>query len=287
MIAAGDWPQPRSIGQFVPRELRPHIIGSISAEGPEELASDSGFNPGELIIDGLLVQGKLSVTAGSIRIHLSHSTLVPAFGGIKVEKDSTVELTVDRSICGPIEIAALFSSIILNESIVDAEENNKAISAENSTARIDRCTILGASRLRRLEASNSIFTEEVTVKQRQEGCVRFSCLPHDSLSPRRFHCQPDMALAAAKVEYGAAFSEEERMAIRNRLSPAFTSIHYGDPGYAQLSIESVREIRTGAEDGSEMGVFGILQQPQREANLRAALEEYLRFGLEAGIFFVT
>ena len=27
--------------------------------------------------------------------------------------------------------------------------------------------------------------------------------------------------------------------------------------------------------------------PQREANLRAALDEYLRFGLLAGIFYVT
>jgi len=30
-----------------------------------------------------------------------------------------------------------------------------------------------------------------------------------------------------------------------------------------------------------------LKQPQRESNLRIALDEYLRFGLEAGIFFVT
>jgi hypothetical protein len=36
-----------------------------------------------------------------------------------------------------------------------------------------------------------------------------------------------------------------------------------------------------------MGVFNQLKQPQREANLRTALEEYLRFGLEAGIFYVT
>lgn len=69
--------------------------------------------------------------------------------------------------------------------------------------------------MRRLEASNSIFAEEVAVKQRQEGCIRFSYLPHDSLSPRRFHCHPDMALAAAREKYGAALSEEERMAIKN------------------------------------------------------------------------
>jgi hypothetical protein len=36
-----------------------------------------------------------------------------------------------------------------------------------------------------------------------------------------------------------------------------------------------------------MGAFQHLQQPQRAANLRESLGEYLRFGLEAGIFFVT
>jgi hypothetical protein len=30
-----------------------------------------------------------------------------------------------------------------------------------------------------------------------------------------------------------------------------------------------------------------LQTPQRVRNLRLALDEYLRFGLEAGIFFAT
>jgi len=34
-----------------------------------------------------------------------------------------------------------------------------------------------------------------------------------------------------------------------------------------------------------MGVFHLVQQPQRLANLRTALDEYLRVGLEAGIFF--
>ena len=47
------------------------------------------------------------------------------------------------------------------------------------------------------------------------------------------------------------------------------------------------EIRTGAEGGSEMGVFHSLFLPQREENLRVSLQEYLRFGLDAGLFFVT
>jgi hypothetical protein len=55
----------------------------------------------------------------------------------------------------------------------------------------------------------------------------------------------------------------------------------------QLATACAAELRTGAEDGSEMGVFSHLRQPQREANVRVSLNEYLRFGLEAGIFFVN
>jgi len=34
-----------------------------------------------------------------------------------------------------------------------------------------------------------------------------------------------------------------------------------------------------------MGAFHQLFQPQRETNLRIRLDEYLRVGLEAGIFY--
>ena len=33
-----------------------------------------------------------------------------------------------------------------------------------------------------------------------------------------------------------------------------------------------------------MGAFHELFEPQRETNLRIRLDEYLRFGLEAGVF---
>jgi hypothetical protein len=36
-----------------------------------------------------------------------------------------------------------------------------------------------------------------------------------------------------------------------------------------------------------MGAFHDLFQPQRETNLKVRLEEYLRFGLEAGSFYET
>ena len=79
----------------------------------------------------------------------------------------------------------------------------------------------------------------------------------------------------------------EKLLIIERLQPNFTSNQYGNPSYAQLSQASIPEINTGAEDGAEMGVFNSLKQPQREANLRASIDENLRFGLEAGIFYIT
>lgn len=79
----------------------------------------------------------------------------------------------------------------------------------------------------------------------------------------------------------------EKLLIMEQLQPNFTSIKYGAPGYGQLSRSCANELLTGAEDGAEMGTFNGLKKPQREANLQANLEEYLRFGLEAGIFYMT
>jgi hypothetical protein len=107
-----------------------------------------------------------------------------------------------------------------------------------------------------------------------------SYVPEDSQTPRRYRCQPGLALKELT-------NPAEQARIRARLRPSFTSTQYGQPAYTQLSLTCAEEVRTGAEDGSEMGVFSHLKQPQREANLRASLEEYLRLGLEAGFFFVT
>ncbi len=69
------------------------------------------------------------------------------------------------------------------------------------------------------------------------------------------------------------------------MNPQFASFRYGNPGYGSLSRRTPVEIRTGADDSSEMGAFHDLFAPQREEHLRRRLQEYLRFGLEAGVFF--
>jgi hypothetical protein len=120
-------------------------------------------------------------------------------------------------------------------------------------------------------------------------------VPRGSLTPRRFRCQPDLESTAqidkAQKDLDRELTDTEKDAIKaeveGRLYPSFTSTDYGDPGYGQLSTVCPEEIRIGAENGSEMGAFSHLKQPQRETNLRVNLKEYLRFGMEAGIFYVN
>lgn len=159
-------------------------------------------------------------------------------------------------------------------------------------ALFERTTILGAVYSSELDlASESIFVNPLRVQRRQTGCTRFSYLAPGSQAPRRFRCQPDLALEQYARSVGKAsaadLSVAERAGVAARLTPTFTSTQYGNPAYGQLSRKCAEEIRTGAEDGSAMGVYSELKAPQREANLRAALDEYLRFGLQAGIFYVT
>jgi len=97
--------------------------------------------------------------------------------------------------------------------------------------------------------------------------VRFSYVPPGSETPRRFRCLPD------KDHPGVL--------------PHFTSLRYGDPGYGQLRPATDQAIRQGASDEGEMGVLHALFQPQRETNLRIRLDEYLRFGLHAGVFYAS
>ena len=175
--------------------------------------------------------------------------------------------------------------------------------------RLEECTVIGKVHARIAElVSNSIFVAgsagggglpaPVLIERRQTGCVRFSYMPDGARTPRRYRCQPDLEVAA-RVEAAArqaqsknqTLDDDERDAIRNDvlawLQPAFTSLRYGEPGYGQLRSRSPAQIRQGADDEAAIGAGHDLFEPQRMTNLRVRLEEYLRFGLEAGVFAAT
>jgi len=99
--------------------------------------------------------------------------------------------------------------------------------------------------------------------------VRFSYLPLESHAPRRYRCHPVDEVTARS------------------LAPRFTSVRLGDPGFGQLARDCPIEFVTGADDEGELGAYHFLQQHRRLANLASQLDHYLRFGLEAGVFFAT
>jgi hypothetical protein len=98
--------------------------------------------------------------------------------------------------------------------------------------------------------------------------VRYSYLASGSTVPRRYRCAPQQGDPETIV-------------------PEFNSTRYGDADYCQLATTCSAEISAGAADGGEMGAYNLLHSAYRLASLRAAIDDYLRFGLEAGILFAT
>lgn len=276
IIVAADWPlttvsdiseeTQRIIGQLSPQKIRPHLQGNLEIIG----TNSSENQPGRLALDGILIEGTVTVQDGNLgSLRIAHSTLVPSRGELKVESNNQeLNVEIDHSICAELILAETIPKLTILNSIIEQSGIN-AITALGATTNIVNSTILGSTNIYSLEASNSIFMEDVTATRRQIGCVRFSYLPLTSQVPRRYRCQPE--------------TEEDSTRVR----PQFTSLRYGDPGYCQLSQRCAIEIRQGADDEAEMGAFHNLYQPQRETNLKVRLQEYLRFGLEAGIIYVT
>jgi hypothetical protein len=138
--------------------------------------------------------------------------------------------------------------------------------------------------------SESIFDGSLTVLRQQTGCLRFSYVQENALTPRRYRCQPSLSIRKAIDDAGPlspAALALLRQQVAQRVAPEYVDEAYGQPAYLQLSDNGPVEIATGAEDGSDMGVWSHLKQPQRGANLRLRLEEYLPFGLSAALIHVT
>jgi hypothetical protein len=283
--------------------LRPPSPFAITAAAPGGNEARSS-----LLLDGLVIADEpLDVQQGDLGVlTLRHCTLVPGLRlsidatpaspgvpSLKVTGNPNLDVRVERSVVGRLDLGKA-EYVRLLDSIVDGT-GGKALTA--TTAVIQSSTLIGAVDVGVMElAENSIFTAAATADRRQQGCVRFCYVlpgPKPRL-PRLYRCQPQWASrqaveAALLIDPNLSSTKQAqiRAEVEARIRPLFTDSVYGRPSYCQLHRLCPPEITRGADDESEMGVFHQLQQPQREANLRASLDEYLRAGLEAGIFFVT
>lgn len=284
----------------------------------------TGIHEGASItLNGLLVEGTIHVEGSLGRLRLIHTTVVPGVtiaepdpdvpppppsltepsilvegtaGGEEINQDLRVEMVF--SIVGPLRLPRHIEGLWALDSIIDGVDIDAiadpvAPDAFGPAAWLERTTVIGETHVKEMTlASEVIFDGRLRCERRQTGCVRFSFVPAGSETPQRYRCQPDLRIADdIEAAGGDLITQAEKDAIRDRvqlwLKPEYTAEEYGQPAYRQLHINGPVEIATGAEDGSEMGAYAHLKQPQRTANLRLRLEEYLPFGLEPGLIYVT
>jgi hypothetical protein len=297
--------------------MRPVIdLVDFRASRPDAFAVD-GSAGSVLVLDGLLITGRGLELRGTFdQVVIRHCTLVPGWSINPETKhrrpsepslllvNASARIEIARSIVGAIH--ALQEDVTVDPavlhvscSIVDATSDELpaigtsegAVAPVTLTAR--RTTVLGQVHAHAVEfAENSIFTGVVRVARRQHGCMRYCYVAPHSRTPARYYCQPDLAdQALADDERSEALSEAERHLLRHgeqlRVAPRFASTQYGEPAYGRLAIECAEEIRRGAEDRSELGVFHDLFEAQRVANLRSRLFDHVPAGTEVGIVFAS
>ena len=238
---------------------RPHLKAGPKVE----------LRPGDdatIVLDGLLLSGGPVVIPDNgdkeiRKVVLRHCTLVPGSAPSLVIEHPLATVELVRCVLGP--VTAVEGAVVsLTDCVIDAGGAGFDGYKENGLMILNSSTVIGGVRATEVEISNSIVLGKVVALRRQSGCARFSFVPEGSLAPQQYRCVSSPP-------------------------PDFTSLRYGDPGYVQLRRSISDAVRCGADNDGEMGAGNYLLAPQREANLRLRLDEYLRFGLEAGIFYAT
>lgn len=309
-LAAGEAIQLRAAERTRP------ILRLLDARASQPDALGVGGAAGSrLLLDGLMIVGRGVEVHGPedsgegeprqdlCELVIRHCTLVPGWslhcncdpkrpGEPSITLDAThASLRIEQSIVGPISVIGPMRrgdppALRICDSIVDATGVDRvALGAPDEVvayveASLQRCTVIGQIQAHSIRlAKDCIFTSPVRVLRRQFGCVRFCYVPPGSRTPQRFHCQPDLALAAA--------SQAQQAQETLRMVPQFRSLRYGTPDYARLSDHCCSEIGSGASDRSAMGVYHDLYEPQRRANLAWRLEEYVPADADAGILYAS
>ncbi|MFZ0746883.1 MAG: hypothetical protein WAM85_20940 [Terracidiphilus sp.] len=260
------------------------VIGGIAAMAPGSPA------PAALVhVPMLRPDGSANLLS---ELNFLHCTLVPGWSVTTagqpvygtspalIAEPAGVEIVGSCSILGSVRAAELVT-VSFSDSIVDAtDRTNVAYAALDGESgggalTLTGCTVVGKVHAEELTlVSDSIvwaalsatdtWASGLVADRKQVGCVRFSFLPVNAITPRRFKCVEE-ALASAQ--------------------PIFFTLEYGRPGYLKMLACTANSIRRGADDGGEMGAFHFVLGPLRESDLNVRLQEYLPVGLDVGLAY--
>jgi hypothetical protein len=277
------------------------LTGDIAVTGLAAAGSGPAPPPGQLLISGIWLAGQLQVAGAPCSVQVSDSTLVPGTGLLSdgtplhpgtpsvLVTATGASLVLNRVISGPVAADESGSTRIC-ASVLDATAPDSVAHAGPDLAtattsppsagpdlHVEDSTIVGKIRARTITlasdsifyarlASNDTWTAPIWASRRQAGCVRFCSLPASSITPRQYECiPPDQA------------SEEALM-------PQFVTVRYGSPSYLLLSGECPMAVWTGADNGSQLGVYLQVQETEAVRNVQIRAPEYLPVRLESGIF---
>jgi hypothetical protein len=271
IVAAGRWPfdgaEPLAdrIGRYEASALRPHLAGklSVKANGAARFGMSGLFHSGTFHV----LTGKLTRFAAA---HCSFD----ADATLSVAANPELAMALDHCLCGPLALDPTVPELALESSIVQAGPPGDAIVAPGARITIQSSSLFGrVDPIRELWASSSLFSGPVMARRTQAGCVRFCYLPNGSRVPRRYRCQPEFAVKAG--------------AEPKRVKPHLVSLDRASPWYGQLHPLAHASLRTGGEDGGEIGAFRAPSSALLESNVGATLDEYLRLGMAAGMLIAT
>ncbi len=282
-IVSADWPEEEAPGGGTQRR-----VGTISARdrraalvGPLEVVTEVSLGaelPARFAMNGVLMDGALTF-GGAVgtafgRIDLAHLSIAP--GNALSLTDATVEeaITLTRAITGTLDLGTVETDLHITQSIVDGD-GGPALTASATDLHVQGSTLIGATGTGEVHATDTIFDGTLVAERTQAGCIQYSFYdPAGSRTPRRYRCQPDLALADQPPA--------DHPGIIAGLRPLYAATVFGQPDYARLSDRAAPELLTGASDSGAMGAWGFMQFGWRETNLQIAIQEYLPFGLMAG-----
>ena len=196
-----------------------------------------------------------------------------------------VNVSLLRSISGPLAVGEggltrICSSIVDASSCCGVAYAAADLASEGADLHIEDSTVIGTcphygnwlqTRSFLRAGPNMIHGSRLLcggAGRKQAGCMRFCYVPADAITPRCYRCLPGDASQEAA------------------LRPQFVTLQYGHPSYALLSGAVPMAVWTGADNGSQMGTYKLLEETEAVRNVQLRAPEFLPFNMEAGVFLV-
>lgn len=269
------------LGYLVRQERQFAIDAPLKAEA-------QAAGGGRLVLDGLILTAGLVLEDSAVADLVVHHCTLRAPGAVALASTGPLaggRVEIADSIVGPVALdGSEGGQLVVRDSIVAGDGAAGAvIAADGIDADWRNMTLLGPAAVKSIEATNGLFMAPVTAQRTQAGCVRYSWIAGDSVLPRRFRCQPDLALAAAAERKGDTLTDAEKTAVRLGTQPTLLDTALCEPTLAMLHPMTDDAIARGGEGESEMGAFSRAAPALRMGNVRSLFDDYLPFGNEAGL----